>query len=473
MANFLKIIAFINVFLLIFMSIYEIKKFKRFLKWALLIILFPIFGFIIYILFGNNLKFYSKKVLQDKQKSTKNYISQTIWYKNYKSENKNTLNNIATFVKKNFCCDLWHNNSLKIFFNGADFLKDLLLEIKNAKSSINMEFYIFADDSTGQIVADELIKKAKQGVKIRIIYDAFGSKKTKKSFWSKLSHAGIDVVEFFPNFLKSPLINFKINYRNHRKIVVIDGKISYTGGVNLRDDHMSKDKYLSPWRDTVVKIVGPATYPLQDIFFNDYTFVSKENLNRKEINMMFPQIDASGDIDLQILESGPDKQPLIYKSFLQIIERCNKAVYIETPYFVINKEMQNVLKNALKKGVNLTIIIPKRADNKLVFGATLHCLKQLFNMGAQIYLYSNFIHSKVLLCDDVLSIGTCNFDNRSFFLNFEDTCLCYDKNLIKKHFLQIEKDIQNSELLSKHKFNKLCSKNFLFILLYKILSRFL
>ena len=473
MANFLKIIAFINVFLLIFMSIYEIKNFKRFLKWAFLMILFPIVGFIIYVLFGNNLKFYSKKVLQDKQKSTKNYISQTTWYKNYKSENKNSFNNIASFVKNNFCCDLWHNNSIKTFFNGNDFLKDLLFEIRNAKSSINIEFYIFADDSTGQIVANELIKKARQGVKIKVVCDAFGSKKTKKTFWRNLTDAGIDVVEFFPNFLKLPLINFKINYRNHRKIVVIDGKISYTGGVNLRDDHMSKDKYLSPWRDTVIKIVGPATYPLQDIFFNDYTFVSKENLNRDEINIMFPQIEYSGDIDLQILESGHDKQPLIYKSFLQIIEKCNKTIYIETPYFVTNKEMQTVLKNALKKGVSLTIIIPKRADNKLVYGATLNCLKKLFNMGAKIYLYSNFIHSKVLLCDNVLSIGTCNFDNRSFFLNFEDTCFCYDKSVIKKHLLQIEKDIKNSELLSKHKFNNLCNKYFLFTPFYKIFARFL
>ena len=473
MANFLKIIAFINVFLLIFMSIYEIKNFKRFLKWAFLIILFPIVGFIIYVLFGNNLKFYSKKVLQDKQKSTKNYISQTTWYKNYKSENKNSFNNIASFVKNNFCCDLWHNNSIKTFFNGTDFLKDLLFEIRNAKSSINIEFYIFADDSTGQIVANELIKKARQGVKIKVVCDAYGSKKTKKTFWRNLTDAGIDVVEFFPNFLKLPLINFKINYRNHRKIVVIDGKISYTGGVNLRDDHMSKDKYLSPWRDTVIKIVGPATYPLQDIFFNDYTFVSKENLNRDEINMMFPQIEVLGDIDLQILESGPDKQPLIYKSFLQIIEKCNKSIYIETPYFVTNKEMQTVLKNALKKGVSLTIIIPKRADNKLVYGTTLNCLKKLFKMGAKIYLYSNFIHSKVLLCDKVLSIGTCNFDNRSFFLNFEDTCFCYDQSVIKKHLLQIEKDIKNSELLSKHKFNNLCNKYFFFTLFYKIFARFL
>lgn len=473
MNTLLIILIIYFIFSIIIVVIYEHNNLRKIFYWSLLCLFFPPIGFISYVIFGNNLKFKSKQKLLLMQKTTKKYISKTSWFNEYHSTNSN-INSMAEEIKNKYKFDIWNYNKLKIFISGKDFIYDLIMEIKRAKSNINLEFYIFSDDDTGKLVAHELIEKAKQGIKINIIYDTIGSNKTKKHFWQNLEKFGINVYPFFPNTLNIPHINLKINHRNHRKLIIIDGKISYTGGINIRNDHLGIKTHLSPWRDTQIKIKGPACYPLQDIFLNDFAFVSGNNYTNQDINKYFPVAKKYGNVSCQIIESGPEKDvPYIYKIYTDIINSCHKFLYIQSPYFVIDDNMINIILYAKKRGVDVKIIIPKKPDKKLVYGASLLCLKQLLKNDVDIYLYNGFIHSKTLCTELVASIGSCNFDNRSFFLNFENTCLFYDINIINNNKKIFENDIKNSINLTKKKYSNLKIKNLLYILLIKLISKLL
>lgn len=470
---FLIILIIYLIFSIIIVTIFEHHNFRKNFYWVILCIFFPPIGFIAYIILGNNLKFKSKQKLLLMQKSTKKFISSTTWFKEYHSKNEN-INSMAKEIKAKYKFDVWHNNNIKIFVSGKDFINDLLFEIRRAKSNINLEFYIFANDDTGKLVAHELIEKAKQGIKVNIIYDTIGSKKTKKHFWQNLENFGINVYPFFPNTLNIPHINLKINHRNHRKLIIIDGKIAYTGGINIRNDHLGIKTDLTPWRDTQIKIKGPACYSLQDIFLNDFCFASNYKYTNEDINLYFPAMKKYGKFSCQVIESGPEKNvPYIYKIYTDIINSCNKFLYIQSPYFVIDDNMINKILNAKERGVDVKIMIPKKPDKRLVFGASLLCLKQLLKNNIDIYLYKGFIHSKTLCSETVASIGSCNFDNRSFFLNFENTCLFYDKKIINDNKVIFEKDINNSINLTKKKYNNLKIKNFISILLIKIIFKLL
>lgn len=473
MSLFFKFLLFFNSILVILVTVYEIKNFKRFLIWFFIVLWFPILGFIIYLIFGNALKFQSKNKLLIKQKTTKNYLYQTRWYKNFSQQNK-SINIVAKIFKEQYQANLWHNNISKTFLNGQDFVNDLIAEIRQAKASINLEFYIFADDSVGNAIAKELIQKAKSGVVVNIIYDAIGSKKTSSKFWQKLKNANIHICSFFPNFFKLSFVNFKINYRNHRKIVIIDGHIGYIGGINIRDDHMGANKNLSPWRDTQVKLKGPVVYSLQENFLNDYAFINNCTFTQLEIENYFPNLQHKGCKHCQIIESGPEKKsPQIYNVYKTLINNSKKIIYIQSPYFIVNDEMLNCLINAKIKGVDVRIIIPKRPDSKLVWSATLFTLNKLLKNNIDIYLYNGFIHSKTLISDNISSIGSCNFDNRSFFLNFETTCLFYNKNFTNKQVEIFNNDINNSTKLTYKKYKQLKTKNIFMILIYKLIASLL
>lgn len=470
---FLIILFVFLIFSIIIIAIFEHSNVKKFFYWTTICVIFPVLGFIVYVIFGNNLKFQAKQKLMLMHKSTKNYISKTDWYNSYVSQN-NYINQTARTIKNKYKIDIWHNNSIKLFLNGKDFVDDLILEIRNAKNTINLEFYIFSNDSTGNIVANELIAKAKQGVVVNIVYDAVGCKKTQKKFWDRLLKNNINVYPFFPNIINKPIINFKINHRNHRKIVVIDGKIGYTGGINIRNDHLGIKTKLKPWRDTQIKIKGSGCYSLQEIFLNDLSFACDKDYTKSEIKIYFPPIKNYGKHSCIIAESGPEKDiPYIYEIYSYIINSCKEFLYIQSPYFIIDNNLTNDIINAKNRGVKVKIIIPKKPDKKLVYGASLLCIKKLLFNDIDIYLYEGFIHAKTICTELVASIGSCNFDYRSFYLNFENACLLFDKKDININKLIFENDINNSIYLTKKKFNNIKIKNFLYIFIIKIISKLL
>lgn len=340
-------------------------------------------------------------------------------------------------------------NDVKIYNWGKDKLADLKRDIKHARHSINIEYYIFEDDETGNEIMDLLCQKAKEGVDVKLIYDSIGSRHAPRRFFKKLAKAGGQVAEFFPPFMHFRMINLKVNYRNHRKIVVIDGLIGYTGGINIRDDHMGKDKRLTPWRDTHVRIEGSGCYALQNIFLDDWRYCKKDGTPPMVYleNGYFPSPRICGDVNVQVLSSGPDSpEQQIKEVFVKLITSAREKVYIQTPYFVPDDVFMSALRIAVKSGVDVRIMVPKIPDKKSVYHVTLSYLKEMVELGVRVYLYNGFLHSKTIIVDsNKLSIGTCNTDNRSFGLNFEDTAILYSESLNKEYSLTFFKDMKQSE----------------------------
>ena len=468
------VVALLDMALITTVFVCERNNIRLLIFWLIITLFIPYLGFIIYMLFGNELKIRERKIIKNRCVKTKSYLKMTSWYGNYKKKN---IIQLSKFQKKIYNkiaqngFNEWRLSSLRIYTSGHEFVTDLKNDLCNAKSTINLQFYIFANDNVGKEISSILIRKAKEGVIVNLLYDSFGSQKTPDDFWSNLKDNGVNVTSFFPPLLKC--LNTKINYRNHRKIVIIDGNVAYTGGINIRDDHMGDDKKTSPWRDTQVRITGGAVYALQDIFLNDFLIASKTEPNKTMVNKYFPKQRAIGNNIVQVVSSGPENdKKYIMDAYLQMIKNCKEKICIETPYFIVDKIIIKELISAKNRGVNIQIIIPGKPDKKLVYGMTLHALKELVYEGIDIYLYNGFIHSKMLIVDDVCSVGTCNFDNRSFNLNFEDTVFFYD-NTINKLTKIFEQDINNSNVLSMKKYKKLTKKYKIYGLFYTFLSKLL
>ena len=453
-AWFWVFIAYITINFLLFISMvfFERKKLSSIISWMTVLTFLPIVGYLFYIVFGSGLSIRVKRMIANHRLYEVEYDEAIT---EFLSSNDDL---VKEFTKQDEgvikCCYnygsiLYPFNDVKIFCWGEDKLKALLVDLENAKKSINMEYYIFADDETGKKVMNLLIKKAKEGVRVRFIYDSVGSHRAPRRFFRKLKKAGGEVAEFFPPFAHIRLINLKMNYRNHKKIVVIDGKIAYTGGTNIRDDHIGKKKRVSPWRDANVRIEGTGVYALQNAFLNDWRYVKKENYTAKFYNDegLFPKPKTLGYTFLQVLTSGPDSPvPTIKEAFIKLITNAEKSVLIQTPYFVPDESFSTALRIALASGVKVKIIIPSKPDYRTIFMVSLSYLKEFVELGTEVFLYDGFMHSKVIVVDDdKLSIGTCNLDNRSFSLNFEDTVIMYSKELNAEYRKIFATDLEQSQ----------------------------
>lgn len=441
----------LNFLLFLSMVFLERKKFTTIVCWTTVLTILPIVGYVFYIVMGNGLSIRTRRMIRKHK----------LYYLDYNDEIKRTLRShggIENELKEdtglvkccyNFGSMLCPGNEIKFYRWGHEKMADLKKDLLSAKETINMEYYIFADDEAGQEVMDILIKKAKEGVKVKFIYDSIGCLGAPRRFFRKLKKAGGKVAEFFPPFGHIRLLNLKMNYRNHRKIVVIDGKIGYTGGMNIRNDHIyGTAKKISPWRDTHLRIEGSGVYLLQNIFLNDWRYTQKENSAPDEYVKQgyFPKVKKKGDISLQVVESGPDL-PIqkIKETYIKMITNAKKYVMIESPYFVPDDSFLSALKIALASGVKVGIIIPIKPDHKSIFHVSISYLKELLDLGADVYLYKGFLHSKALVVDDnKVSIGTCNTDNRSFALNFEDTVIIYSKEFTASYWQSVMEDIRAS-----------------------------
>ncbi len=438
----------LNFLLFLFMVFLERKKISSVISWTTIITILPFVGYILYICFGSGLSFRVKRMISHHKLYEVGYDEAINKYMMGLDSELGKLVQNEGLIKccYNYGATLCPYNEVKIFVNGPDKLEALAKDLENAKQSINIEYYIFADDETGSRIMDILIKKAKEGVKVKLIYDSIGCLKAPRRFFRKLTKAGGEVAEFFPPFAHIRLINLKLNYRNHKKIVVVDGKIAYTGGINLRDDHMSKEEKLSPWRDTHLRIEGAGVYPLQNIFLNDWRYVKKENFTSgKYINDgLFPVPSVTGDVSLQVVTSGPDSDiQSIKEVFIKMITNAKKEVLIQTPYFIPDTAFMTALRIALASGVKVKIMLPNKPDYKTIFWVSLSYLKDIVELGAEAFLYDGFLHSKALVVDDnVLSIGTCNLDHRSFGLNFEDTVIMYSKELNAEYKAYYKQDLK-------------------------------
>lgn len=438
----------INFLMFISMVFFERRKLTSIISWMTILTFLPILGYLFYIVFGSGLSFRVRRMIANHKLYQVEYDEQIKQYLVREENSENIVKENEGIVRccYNYGSVLCPGNEVQIFRWGQEKMESLMRDLDAAKETINIEYYIFMDDNIGNKVMEMLIKKAREGVNVKLIYDSVGSLRAPRRFFRRLKKAGGEVAEFFPPFAYIRLINMKLNYRNHKKIVVIDGKIAYTGGMNIRDDHMGENERVSPWRDAHLRIVGSGVYPLQEAFLNDWRYLRKENYtSRKYIEQgLFPKPEGDGTAYLQVVSSGPDSQiQKIKEVFIKLITNAKSSVMIQTPYFVPDEAFVSALRIAIASGVKVKIMVPNKPDYRSIFWVSLSYLKEFVELGAEVYLYDGFLHSKAIIVDDdKLSIGTCNIDHRSFGLNFEDTVIFYSKELNATYREYFEEDLK-------------------------------
>ena len=358
---------------------------------------------------------------------------------------------LSTLLSNSSQSSLLYGSDITIYTNGTDKLLDLLKEISNATHHIHLQYYIFCDDETGYKVQKALIKKAREGVKVRVLYDDVGCWNVKNRFFKEMQDAGIEVYAFLK--VVFPILTSKVNYRNHRKIVVIDGRIGFMGGMNIADRY-DKGTSWGTWRDTHFKIIGKGVHGLQSAFLIDWYVVSKKLLNDK---IYYPPAQIYSDNIMQIATSGPVGQ---WRTLLQaaifVIANAKKYIFIQTPYFLPTEGLNQALQTAALGGVDVRLMLPKRSDTRTANMATHSFIDEMVKAGVKVYFYKpGFLHSKLVISDDrIACIGSANMDFRSFEHNFEINAFIYQREFtlqMKKVFMH---DMQNCERLVPSKWLK-------------------
>ncbi|MTI71155.1 MAG: cardiolipin synthase [Firmicutes bacterium] len=425
------------------------KDSEKTISWLLVLFVFPIVGFLLYLFIGQNMR--KRNIFNKKEnfraKNLENIADIQLNAVNSKDifldENDVIKRKLISLILNNSKTPVTINNKTKVLTNGKATFKEIKKELRKAKEHIHLEYFIIKNDEIGNEIKDILIQKSKEGLEVRVIYDSVGSWRLGKKFLNDLKVAGVNVGGFLPVFL--PGLSRELNYRNHRKIIVIDGKIGFIGGINIGDEYLGKDKYLGFWRDTHLKIKGEAVYELQNIFINDWYFSKEETLEGKKY---FPKHKYYGEELIQISISGPDtKWESIMQGYFSLINYATERVWITTPYLVPDKSVKMALMTAALSGIDVRIIIPNKADHITAFWASRSNIEELLSAGVKVYKYTNgFIHSKVLLVDDIAaSVGTANMDNRSFHINFEVNAFIYDTSVAKRLEEDFNSDLKNSE----------------------------
>ena len=351
------------------------------------------------------------------------------------------------------------DNGVELFFDGKELFDEILESLKKAKHSINIQFYIFKKDEIGSQILEVLEQKAREGVEVRLLYDSVGSRSLTKKKLKTFIEAGGKVGEFFPALLR--LINLNMNFRNHRKIVVIDNKVGFVGGFNVGDEYLGKDPKFGYWRDTHIKFKGSAVKDLNLRFLADWRYATKEDVDLTTTLENVPEVKNISEhyykAGLQIVSSGPNPNNRfeIKWSYLELIQKAEHYIYIQSPYLILDNSIADSLKLASISGVDVRIMIPGKGDHPFVYWANLAYAGDLLNYGIKIYHYdkSAFLHAKTVVIDDkVCSIGTANMDTRSCELNFEVNSLIYSEEVAIRQRAQFDTDVVISKELTKKEY---------------------
>ncbi|HEV8272563.1 MAG TPA: cardiolipin synthase, partial [Chitinophagaceae bacterium] len=440
--------------------IYETRSATKTMAYLLLAVFIPVAGMIFYILFGINFwktRVYSKKsgedekLLQRLKKEMKAYVSETTSPTELQVESNREL---AVMLEKELRSPLTRKNKIKLLINGEEKFPEVLEALRNAKHHIHIQYYIYEQDNIGGQIEELLIKKANEGVQVRFIYDDFGSPNIKKKTEERMRKAGIEIYPF-QKVLFYLLAN-RLNYRNHRKTIIIDGQTAFTGGINVCDKYINNGTHKLFWRDTHLRIDGPGVFYLQYLFLTDWNFCSGKTLQLEELQFQAPAVHKD-DCFLQVAASGPDsQQPSVLFSLLQAIYLAKKEILITTPYFIPGDSILEALRIAALSGLSVKLLVPGKCDSKLVNSASRSYYEDLLCAGVEVYMYQKgFVHAKTLVADGNLSlIGTANMDYRSFELNFEANVLVYDKTFAEKLRAVFFKDLEEAEKIDRDEWCK-------------------
>lgn len=439
----------INLILALVIIFIERKNPDKTLAWILVLFFLPVVGALFYLIFAQNISRRKIYKLDDKDvKIIRESVNDQIYdINNNKLEFSSKVAELwRHMVKLNLVYGesyLTQNNSIDMFTDGKVFFRRLIKDINAAKYSIDVEFYIIRNDTVGKRLIKVLTEKAKEGLKVRMLVDALGSRGISDRVLKDYLEAGGEVGYFFKPKLK--YLNFDINYRNHRKIVVIDNRIGYIGGFNIAREYLGLKKKFGYWRDTHLRMLGNSIQDLKAIFLMDWGVATGEKIDFDEID--FYTSNPDGDTSVQVVMSGPDSQKeQIKRAMMRMITFAGEKIYLQTPYFVPDKAMQESLKMAAQSGVDVRIMIPSMPDHPFVYWANYAYCGDLIKSGARVYRYENgFLHAKTLVVDgQVATVGSANFDVRSFRLNFEANVFVYEEEFARKMEKCFEEDMMLS-----------------------------
>ncbi len=401
----------INTGLIFYLIFFQRKETESTWAWILLLLNFPILGLILFLLTGQSIP---------KQKLSK---------------------------RREYIGAITEDNHVEILTSGEEKFKALFADIKNARKEILVQYYIFKEDFLFQYLRELLYKKASEGVTVKILYDSLGSRKISGRRWKKMQKKGVEVKcfkhSFFSTFL-SALSGF--NYRNHRKILVVDQYIGYIGGYNIGKEYLGMEPRFGFWRDTHFRIVGSAVNSLRNVFMEDWG----ESKYFSTLN------GGKGGSAVQMITSGPNSvSPHIRNVYLRCISGAKKKIWIQTPYFIPDAAILNALKLALLSGKEVKLMIPQKPDHMFVYWATLYYAAELLQMGAKIFIYQKgFLHAKgVIMDDEVYCYGTANMDIRSFSLNYEMNAIVYGQEEVRKMCAIFEKDLKDCKELTVQEYD--------------------
>ncbi|GGB12547.1 cardiolipin synthase [Macrococcus hajekii] len=444
----------VNIFLAFIIIFLERRAASSTWAWLFVLFFLPLLGFFLYLLFGKQInrenlfrfneedKHELEVVINEQIEALDNnlLISPSKEVTQHKDLIRMLLINQPAFLTT--------DNHVDVLTDGQDKFTRLIDDILAAKEHIHIQYYIFKRDGIGQRIIDALEVKLKEGVEVRMLYDDMGSRTLTLSKFKAFKAMGGQVEAFFPSFF--PLINFRLNNRNHRKIVVIDGIIGYIGGFNVGDEYLGLDDKFGYWRDTHLRIEGDAVNALQLRFILDWNSQATRNYLRYEPKY-FPDVKSGGNIGIQIASSGPDEElHQIKYGYIKMISSAKKSIYIQSPYFIPDAAFLDALKIAVLSGVKVYLMIPNKPDHPFVYWGTTTFASELLKVGAKVFLYEEgFIHTKMMMIDDeVASVGTANMDVRSFELNFEVNAFIYDQSIAVKLRQAFEDDVSLSSELT-------------------------
>ncbi|MDB5142395.1 MAG: cls [Mucilaginibacter sp.] len=439
--------------------IYDTPSTSKALAYVMVAIFLPVVGIAIYFGLGINYrkeKLYSKKIVRDKTALAD--LRERITLETEKSwDTKNPAiqkhKKLALYLLNDGMSPLTGGNAVKLLINGENKFPEVIEALKSAKHHIHIEYYIFEDGEIGEEIKNILIQKAKEGVAVRFIYDDFGSRSIRKEFVDEMIDAGVQAFPFYKIIFI--LLANRVNYRDHRKIIIVDGCTGFVGGINVSDRYINKPGQLY-WRDTHVKITGPGVYYLQYLFICDWNFCAGKRL-KLERDFFCTRPTTHGKAVVQIAASGPDSDvPTLMFSMVQTIGLAEKELLITTPYFIPGESILDALHVAAMSGVKIKILVPDKSDSALVNAAARSYYGELLAAGAEIYLYQKgFIHAKTLVSDGQLAIiGTANMDHRSFELNFEVNSMIYDTATAEQLRDVFYEDIKNAKKINPNTWKK-------------------
>lgn len=449
--NILTVLYALTVLAVIVVILGENRNPVKSMAWVLVLLLLPVLGLVIYLVFGRSLKgmgLISRSDLRELRR-----MSDISEGKGLADDLSVESQQIVSLVNKLVVPHMFVGNDIDVFTTGKDKLESLMRDIEAATDYIHMQYFIIENDETGGPLLELLMRKAREGVQVRVLYDYVGSFYFKPTLLRQMRAAGIEVHPFLELTLMQ--FAFRLNWRNHRKIVVIDGKVGYVGGMNIANRYVVGDKKWSAWRDTHLRISGEAVAALQYSFAIDWNFTTRKLLTNPTMHYDTPP--ASNEYRIQMMSSGPtDRWKNISFVFFKAITLAKRQVYIQTPYFLPSESLLKALQSAALSGVDVRLMIPDRPDSTMLRLATGSYIKECLLSGIKIYLYEpTVMHAKVVIIDDdFVTTGSTNFDFRSFEHNFEFNALIYSKELNRKMKEIFDADLQQCTRVSMGKWKQ-------------------